>query len=72
MVAEMCSVAGAMPLAGVTVSHGESLEVVKLSAPLPVLVTHTRNKRFQRLFFRGWRSFYGLRCTWESSLSGIA
>jgi len=38
-VAETCKACGAVPLAGVTVSHDESLAAVKLSVPVPVFVT---------------------------------
>ena len=37
--ADNCSVCGAVPLVGVTVSHGLSLDAVKLRIPLPVFVS---------------------------------
>src|SRR5271167_260280 len=40
-VAEICSVIGAVPLAGVTISHDESLLALNISVPLPVFVTST-------------------------------
>jgi hypothetical protein len=39
--AEICKAFGAVPLAGVTESHAESLLAVKLSEPPPVFVTFT-------------------------------
>ena len=40
-VAEICSDCGAVPLAGVTESQGESLVAVKVRVPEPLLVTFT-------------------------------
>jgi len=37
--AETCKIAGAVPLNGETLSHGESDDAVKFSDPLPALVT---------------------------------
>jgi hypothetical protein len=41
MLAETCNVWGAVPLAGETLNHAESLAAVKLSVPAPVFATLT-------------------------------
>jgi hypothetical protein len=40
-IALICKVCGAVPLVGVTVSHGESLAAVKVSVPPPIFETVT-------------------------------